>query len=84
MRIIHRDEITHVAFGIEWLRKLQPLGADEWETFTSHLHWPLRASRGRGEVFQRQARLAAGLSPAFVDRLEASTGDGADTGDTRR
>jgi uncharacterized ferritin-like protein (DUF455 family) len=72
MRVIHRDEISHVAFGIEWLRKLQPAGADDWTTFTSHLHWPLRADKARGEVFQREARLAAGLSAEFVARLEAA------------
>ncbi len=69
MRVIHRDEIGHVAFGIEWLRKLKPEGADEWETFTAHLHWPLRPSKAQGEVFQREARLAAGLTEDFVDRL---------------
>ncbi len=69
MRVIHRDEIGHVAFGMEWLRKLMPQGHDEWETFQSHLHWPLRPSKARGEVFQREARRAAGLSEEFIDRL---------------
>lgn len=73
MRTIHRDEITHVAFGIDWLRRLQPEGADDWTTFTSHLHWPIRACKARGEVFQREARLAAGLSKDFVDRVESAT-----------
>lgn len=72
MRVIHRDEIKHVAFGIEWLRKLMPEGNDEWETFQDHLHWPLRPSKAKGEVFQREARLSAGLSEEFVDRLFAS------------
>ncbi len=69
MRVIHRDEIGHVSFGIEWLRQMMPEGSDEWATFTSHLHWPLRAGKARGEVFQREARLAAGLSEDFIDRL---------------
>jgi uncharacterized ferritin-like protein (DUF455 family) len=75
MRTIHRDEIGHVAFGIEWLRRLQPSGSDDWETFTRHLHWPLRPSKARGELFQREARLAAGLSEEFVDRLEAASSE---------
>lgn len=70
MRVIHRDEIEHVAFGIKWLRKLMPDGSDEWETFQKHLHWPLRPVKAKGEVFQREARLAAGLSEEFVDRLQ--------------
>ena len=69
MRVIHRDEIRHVAFGIEWLRQFKPDGLDEWETFVTHLHWPLRPVKARGEVFQREARLAAGLSEEFVEKL---------------
>ena len=70
MRVIHRDEIEHVAFGIEWLRRLMPEGSDEWEIFEDHLHWPLRPSKAKGEVFQREARLAAGLTDEFVNRLQ--------------
>jgi uncharacterized ferritin-like protein (DUF455 family) len=70
LRTIHRDEIQHVRFGIEWLRRLKPEGTSDWDTFSSHLHWPLKPSKARGESFQRDARLAAGLDPDFVDRLE--------------
>ncbi len=72
LRTIHRDEIGHVAFGIEWLRRLKPPDVSDWEAFVSHLHWPLRPHKARGEKFQREARLAAGLSAEFVDRLEAA------------
>lgn len=70
MRRIHEDEIGHVRFGIEWLRRLKPQSMSDWDAFSSHLHWPLRPSKARGGNFQRQARLAAGLSNEFVDRLE--------------
>ncbi len=72
MHAIHQDEIRHVAFGIEWLRRLKPPTASDWETFTAHLHWPLRPAKARGHAFQREARLAAGLSPEFVERLAAA------------
>jgi uncharacterized ferritin-like protein (DUF455 family) len=75
LRTIHRDEIGHVAFGIEWLRELKPDDAGDWETFVAHLHWPLRPHKARGAAFQRAARLAAGLSPEFVARLEAAGPD---------
>lgn len=71
MRVIHRDEIEHVRFGIEWLRLLKPEHASDWETFCSHLEWPLRPEKARGKAFQREARIRAGLEPEFVDRLEA-------------
>lgn len=75
MRMIHKDEIEHVRFGIDWLRKLKPDALDDWDAWTSHLHWPLRPVLARGERFNREARLAAGLSPEFVDRLESHIDD---------
>lgn len=72
MRVIHRDEIEHVRFGIDWLRRLKPAGQSDWETFVAHLHWPLRPKKARGEQFQRSARLAAGLDSEFIDLLEAA------------
>jgi uncharacterized ferritin-like protein (DUF455 family) len=71
MRTIHRDEIRHVAFGYEWLTKLKPPHLTEWEAFSQNLHWPLRPAKARGTQYQREARLAAGMSPEFVDRLAA-------------
>lgn len=70
MRVIHRDEIEHVRFGLEWLRKLKPPHLSDWEAFYSHLHWPLRPAKARGEVFQRQARLQSGMTEDFIERLE--------------
>ncbi len=70
MRTVHRDEIEHVRFGIEWLRRLKPEGWSDWQTFTEHLHYPLRADKAVGDVYQRDARLAAGLSEEFVHNLD--------------
>ncbi|MEZ6056484.1 MAG: ferritin-like domain-containing protein [Planctomycetaceae bacterium] len=75
MRVIHRDEIEHVRFGIDWLRKLKPPGASDWETFVSHLHWPLRPIKARGDLFQRSARVKAGLDENFIDLLEFGSKD---------
>jgi uncharacterized ferritin-like protein (DUF455 family) len=69
---IHRDEIGHVRFGIEWLRRLKPADQTEWETYVSHLHWPLRAEKAIGDVFHREARLEAGLTPDFIAHLAAA------------
>ncbi|QDT56343.1 hypothetical protein Pan44_43960 [Caulifigura coniformis] len=72
MRTIHRDEIQHVAFGLEWLRRLKPAEMSDWEAFETHLHWPLRAEKASGDVFQREAREAAGMSTEFIAGLLAS------------
>lgn len=74
-RVIHRDEIGHVRFGMEWLRRLKSPDQTEWDAYVSHLHWPLRAEKSVGNVFQREARLQAGLSQDFVDRLAGAQAD---------
>jgi len=75
MRVIHQDEIGHVAFGIEWLRRLKPDGQSDWEAFESHLHWPLRPVKARGDTFNTGPRLAAGLTPEFIKRLRNALND---------
>ena len=75
MRVIHRDEIQHVAFGMEWLQKLKPPGSTDWETFAKHLKWPLRPSKAKGNDFQTQARKEAGMSDEFIAALQMATED---------
>ena len=70
MRAIHRDEIQHVAFGWHWLRLLKSPDQSEWEAYESSLKWPLRPEKSRGKSFDRNSRLAAGMTPEFIDRLE--------------
>jgi uncharacterized ferritin-like protein (DUF455 family) len=70
MRAIHKDEIRHVEFGLNWLRRLKPEGVSDWDAWTGALHWPIRPSKARGDLFQREARLQAGLTPEFIDQLE--------------
>lgn len=71
LRAIHGDEIGHVRFGIEWLRRLKPPHQSDWEAYVNHLHWPLRAEKAVGDVFHRDARLQAGMTPDFIERLAA-------------
>ena len=69
MQAIHRDEIEHVAFGMEWLRKLKPPELSDWDAYVQHLHFPLRPDKSVGEVFHEGPRLAAGMGEEFVARL---------------
>lgn len=75
IRTIHRDEIEHVAFGIEWLRRLKPKEKSDWEVFVAHLKWPLRPAKARGDRFQIEARRQAGLEDDFIERLQAAQDD---------
>lgn len=70
MRVIHRDEIEHVRFGIEWLRKLKSPEQSDWDAYVSHLHFPLKPEKSKGKSFHREPRLAAGLSDEFITQLE--------------
>ncbi|WP_310821275.1 DUF455 family protein [Stratiformator vulcanicus] len=72
MRAIHRDEIEHVRFGLDWLRKLKPPGSDDWEVFNQHLHYPLRADKAIGDQFHDEPRRAAGMGEEFIARLSGS------------
>ena len=72
MRAIHRDEIKHVRFGLEWLRKLKSPDQSDWDAYQSHLHWPLRAEKAVGDKFHRAPRLAAGMTDDFIDKFEES------------
>jgi uncharacterized ferritin-like protein (DUF455 family) len=75
MRAIHRDEIRHVAFGIEWLRRLKSPDVSDWDAFAAHLRWPLRPGKARGHTLDRPSREAAGLSADFIDRIAACNDD---------
>lgn len=69
MRQIHEDEIEHVAFGIKWLRHFKPADQSDWDAFVTHLKYPLRAEKARGDHFQEQARREAGLDDEFIRNL---------------
>ena len=69
MRMIHRDEIQHVTFGIEWLRKLKSDDQTDWDAYRTHLHWPLRPAKSMGNTFNRAARRATGMSEEFIENL---------------
>lgn len=79
MRAIHRDEVRHVRFGIDWLRRLKPEGSADWDVWLNSLHWPIRPSRARGTLFQSEARLEAGLTDEFIQRLEQWTDEDAES-----
>lgn len=73
MRVIHRDEIEHVAFGLHWLRRLKPSEQSDWEAYTAHLHWPMAPHHAKGSVFQRESRRRCGMTDEFIAHLEQAT-----------
>ena len=70
---VHRDEITHVAFGWHWLGHFKGEDDSAWETYRRSLTWPLRPAKARGPKFHRDGRESAGLADDFISQLEEST-----------
>ena len=71
---VERDEVEHVRFGWTWLQVFKKEDESAWDAFRSNLTWPLRPSRAKGRVFNREGREAAGLDAEFIRRLEESEG----------
>lgn len=65
---IGSDEEGHVRFALSWFRRFT--GRDDFEHWREHLPAPLSPMLMRGKPLHREARLRAGLAPAFIDELE--------------
>jgi uncharacterized ferritin-like protein (DUF455 family) len=70
METVYIDEISHVRQGLRWLRRFKPPEQDDWSAFVGLLTPPLTAARAKGRGFDREGRVAAGLSEAFINELE--------------
>jgi uncharacterized ferritin-like protein (DUF455 family) len=73
MKTIHRDEISHVSFGLDWLRRLKPPEQSDWDAYVANLHYPLRPDKSVGDVFHAEPRQAAGMSEEFLKRLQSGS-----------
>lgn len=71
MATILHDEIAHVRFGMQWLRRMKPDTLSEWDTWTELLkNSRLTPRRAKGKVFQIEARKKAGVSPEWIQQLQ--------------
>lgn len=66
---VYQDEIAHVRHGVTWLHEWQEPGEDDWQTYERGLAFPMTPARAKGIGFNREGRLAAGLSESFVSKL---------------
>ncbi len=67
---VYQDEIGHVRGGLVLFRQWKDPDLSEWAAFEAGLHMPLSPARARGAAVDRDARLKAGFTPAWIDRLE--------------
>ncbi len=68
---IHDDEISHVAYGLNWFRKWKEPGEADWDAFAKRLVFPLSPVRAKGrEPLDWPGRQRAGLDEGFIRHLE--------------
>lgn len=64
---VANEEVAHVRFATRWFKRWS--GTDDFETWVDYLPRPLSPLLMRGKTINKQARLNAGMSEAFIDRL---------------
>lgn len=68
---VHADEIGHVRFAWEMLRRWKDEATSAWDAYCASVAPPHGPSRARGAVFHADSRRAAGYDEDFVARLAA-------------
>lgn len=69
---IYEDEISHVQHGLHWFRQWKDQDRSDWDAWQDSLEFPVSPARGRGprSSFNREGRIRAGLTEAFIDSIE--------------
>lgn len=74
MATILQDEIAHVRFGMQWLRKMKGEDISEWDTWTQLLeNSKLTPRRAKGKNFHEEPRKKAGVSEEWIQNLRGTT-----------
>lgn len=71
MATILNDEIAHVRFGVQWLKKLKPKEINEWEAWEETIKTMLLTPRrAKGPHFNAESRKKAGVSLSWIHKLQ--------------
>lgn len=68
-RILH-DEISHVSFGYQWLKKLKNEGMTEWQAWRSSVPELLPLKRAKGFIFQEGYRRDASIPETWIEEFK--------------
>ncbi|MCR9159702.1 MAG: DUF455 family protein [Nannocystaceae bacterium] len=68
------DEIGHVAFGVRWFERWREDDVPLFDAHKDALRPPLQVVRAKAAGFEVEPRRAAGLSPAYIERLRVCSG----------
>lgn len=69
---VREEEVPHVRFAVHWFAVFT--GGNGFQAWRAHLPRPLTPRVMRGEPVSEEARLRAGLSPAFIEELRRYDG----------
>ncbi len=69
---ILEDEISHVSFGWQWLKKMKTPENSEWDTWRSQVPELLTVKRAKGFVFHEEHRSLAGIPKEWIDKIKKS------------
>jgi uncharacterized ferritin-like protein (DUF455 family) len=72
MQTILEDEIKHVSFGWQWLRKLKQTEQTEWESWRENVPSLVTPGRARGATFHADHRKLAGIPDDWIVKLKNS------------
>lgn len=71
MAEILADEINHVRFGLQWLRKMIPENQNEWDAWTKVLSTTLLTpKRAKGFLVHKDPRRKAGVTEDWIENLD--------------
>ena len=70
MNRILKDEISHVSFGWNWLKKLKQPQESDWKAWTRALPESISPKRAKANPFQEQNRLDAGISIEWLTEFK--------------
>lgn len=72
MQTILEDEIAHVSFGWQWLKKLKEKNSSEWNAWQESLPPLMTPKRAKGLIFIDEHRQSAGIPPDWIQKLKNS------------
>lgn len=70
MRRIFEDEISHVSFGANWLKKMKSPNESSWDCWRNHTPYLLPVARAKGSPFLEEPRLKAGIPEDWIEEMK--------------
>lgn len=72
LELVHREEVGHVRFAVDWLRQLDGESASLTEAYERSVPFPLCAARAKGRRFDEASRRRAGLDEEFIEHVRGA------------